>query len=185
MTSTVKVGARKRPANPKKRASPAQPDKATAQLDVVSEQQRVPCDENLLERSRTQWQFGDWTSLAVLACDTLQHHPDRAKLALLCAAGHQALGNAAEARQLTRLAMDWGCDKQLVKQVLISGAYNTLGRAEAICGQTDRAMEHFRTAVQLGAAGSDVRLLTQARVAHQFAQIGLPLGNMASLTLPP
>ncbi len=27
--------------------------------------ERVPYDENLLERARTQWQFGDWsTSLA-------------------------------------------------------------------------------------------------------------------------
>ena len=24
----------------------------------------VPYDENLLERARTQWQFGDWESLA-------------------------------------------------------------------------------------------------------------------------
>jgi hypothetical protein len=31
----------------------------------------VPFDENLLERSRTQWQFGDWASLATLDRDTL------------------------------------------------------------------------------------------------------------------
>ncbi len=43
----------------------------------------VPYDENLLERARTQWQFGDWASLMKLERDTLQHHPDRAKLALL------------------------------------------------------------------------------------------------------
>ncbi|MCB8747860.1 hypothetical protein LHU53_13190 [Rhodoferax sp. U2-2l] len=154
-------------------------------------------DENLLERSRTQWQFGDWASLAALQRDTLQHHPDRAKLALLCAAGHQALGNAAEARQHTRLAIDWGCSKKLVSQVLISGVYNTLGCAAAINGQENRAIRHFQAAMQTGAAGSDVRLLTQARVGHQLTQLGLvnsasfsaavlgALPSLAPLQLPP
>lgn len=58
----------------------------------------VPYDENLLERARTQWQFGDWESLAKLNRDTLQHHPDRAKLALL-AAGHLQTDNPDAARQ--------------------------------------------------------------------------------------
>ena len=66
----------------------------------------VPFDENLLERARTQWQFGDWQSLAQLSRDTLQHHPDRAKLALLAAAGRLQTGQDAEARQHIRLAQD-------------------------------------------------------------------------------
>jgi hypothetical protein len=66
----------------------------------------VPYDETLLERARTQWQFGDWPSLAALTRDTLQHHPDRAKLALLAAAGHQQLGDTAAAQQFTHLAQD-------------------------------------------------------------------------------
>jgi hypothetical protein len=172
---------KKRPYQPafavKKPATHQPTPMAPTQYDVVCEQYLVPYDENLLERSRTQWQFGDWASLAALSRDNLQHHPDRAKIALLCAAGHQALGNAAEARQHTRLAIDWGCGKKLVSQILISGAYNTLGRAAAISGQESRALGHFQTAVQLGASGSDVRLLTQARVTQQLIQIGLPVGT--------
>ncbi|MDD2882982.1 MAG: hypothetical protein PHQ58_21430 [Rhodoferax sp.] len=133
----------------------------------------MPYDENLLERSRAQWQFGDWQSLTKLDRDTLQHHPDRAKLALLCAAGHQAQGNVAEARQHTRLAIDWGCSKKLISQVLISGVYNTLGCAAAINGQENRAIRHFQAAMHTGAAGSDMQLLTQARVGHQLTQLGL------------
>jgi hypothetical protein len=52
----------------------------------------VPYDENLLERSRTQWQFGDWDSLAKIDREMLQHHPDRAKLALLATAGQLQTG---------------------------------------------------------------------------------------------
>ena len=138
----------------------------------------VPYDENLLERSRTQWHFGDWESLARLERDTLQHHPDRAKLALLAAAGHLQQGNSQEARQFTRLAQDWGCSKKLISQILISGVHNSLGRAAAVSGQAQRALQHFQSSLQAGAAHSEVRLLTQARVNQQLTQLGLPLTTL-------
>ena len=143
----------------------------------------VPYDENLLERSRTQWQFGDWASLAALERDTFQHHPDRAKLALLAAAGHSATGSTEEARQYTRLALDWGCSKKLVSQILIAGVHNTLGRAAAVSGQEQCALQHFQASLQVGAPRSDVRLLAQARVSQQFSQLGLsaPAPQMAGM----
>jgi len=166
----------------KVRASGAQPERANDQFDAIEPQQNlVPFDENLLERSRTQWQFGDWASLAAISRDTLQHHPDRAKLALLAAAGHSAQGNAAEARQYTRLAIDWGCSKRLVSQILISGVHNSLGRAAAVVGQAQRAVGHFQASIQAGASHSDVRLLTQARVGQQLAQLGLPAATVQAL----
>lgn len=140
------------------------PDSSPAQL--------VPYDENLLERSRTQWQFGDWHSLAQLQRETLQHHPDRARLALLAAAGHQQLGNPQAARQFVRLAQDWGCSKKLVSQILIAGVHNTLGRAAAIANQQHRALQHFENAIQIGTPGSDAKLLTQARIGEQLNQLG-------------
>jgi hypothetical protein len=146
---------------------------ATSQYDHDDVQNVVPYDENLLERSRTQWQFGDWESLTRLERVTLQHHPDRAKLALLAAAGHSATGSTDEARQYTRLALDWGCSKKLVSQILIAGIHNTLGRIAAASGQEQCALQHFQAALQVGAPQSDVRLLAQARVSQQFSQLGL------------
>ena len=83
-------------------AASASPISATDQNDHQTTLHLVPYDENLLERSRTQWQFGDWASLVKLERDTLQHHPDRAKLALLAAAGHLQQGDNPAARQFTR-----------------------------------------------------------------------------------
>jgi len=169
---------KKRPYQPafavKKPAARESMPMATTQFDVVSEQYLVPYDENLLERSRTQWQFGDWASLAALSRDTLQHHPDRAKLALLAAAGHAQQGQGEQARQFTRLAQDWGCSKKLISQVLISGVHNTLGRAAASGGQQARALQHFGNAIAIGSPGSEAALLTQARTTHQVHQLGLP-----------
>ena len=75
----------------------------------------VPYDENLLERARTQWQFGDWENLACIELDTLQHHPDRAKLALLAATGRMQTNQIGEGRRLLQLALDWGMNRKLVE----------------------------------------------------------------------
>ena len=163
-----------RPSVPETNTCGAQSTESDSQ-PALSENSRqlVAYDENLLERSRIQWQFGDWSSLVAISRDTLQHHPDRAKLALLVAAGHQALGHAAEARQYARLAIEWGCSKKLVSQILIAGVYNTLGRAAAINGEGPRALKHFQASIATGTPGSDIRLLTQARAGEQLKQIGL------------
>jgi hypothetical protein len=151
---------------------------AASQIDHEETQNVVPYDETLLERSRTQWQFGDWESLTKLERDTLQHHPDRAKLALLAAAGHLQQDNNQEARQFTRLAQEWGCSKRLISQILISGVHNSLGRAASVSGQAHRALQHFQSSIQAGAANSEVRLLTEARVNQQLTQLGLPLSAL-------
>ena len=139
--------------------------------DDAEQNQVVPYDENLLECSRTQWQFGDWESLAQLERATLQHHPDRAKLALLAGAGHLQLGNMPAARQFIRVAQDWGCSKKMINQVLIAGVHNTLGKAAAMAGQEQRALAHFEDGVRIANSGGDVRLLTQARVRQQLGEL--------------
>jgi uncharacterized protein HemY len=146
----------------------------------------VHYDDDLLERSRTQWQFGDWESLSQLSRETLQHHPDRAKLALLAASGSMQIGQTEEARQFLRLAQEWGASKQLVTRVLVAGVHNSLGRASAASGDSSRAVQHFQSSISIGTPGSDVRLLTQARVQQQIQQLqqlGLKQAP-ASATLP-
>lgn len=149
------------------------PRKPVVVIETQPEQVVVPYDENLLERARTQWQFGDWQSLTRLDRDTLQHHPDRAKLALLAAAGQLQAGGVGLARQFIRLAQDWGCSNKLLMQILAAGVHNSLGRAAAHGGSHERAYKHFEKAIRLGSAGSDTRLLTQARASEQFSQLGL------------
>ena len=134
----------------------------------------VAYDENLLERARTQWQFGDWDSLAQLDRDTLQHHPDRAKLALLAAAGRLQTDRIGEARQYIGLAQDWGVSKKLLARILAAGVHNSLGKAAAIAGDQPRALQHFHGAIATGSPGSEARLLVQARISQQYQQLGLP-----------
>ncbi|WP_346796471.1 hypothetical protein R5M92_13435 [Halomonas sp. Bachu 37] len=139
----------------------------------------VAYDEDLLERARTQWQFGDWESLANLQRDTLQHHPDRAKLALLAAAGQQQLGHTEQARQFTRLAIQWGASRKLIAQVLIAGVHNTLGRAAAINGGQQRALNHFEEAVATANTQGDTRLLIQARTRNELERLNIAIEPQA------
>lgn len=141
--------------------------------EAQPEQMIMPYDENLLERVRTQWQFGDWDSLVRLERNTIQHHPDRSKLALLAAAGQFQTGRAELGRQYVRLAQDWGCGETLVMQVLAAGVHNSLGRAAAQAGNAPRALRHFESAIQMVSPGSDSRLLLRARSQEQYAQLGL------------
>lgn len=146
----------------------------------------VHYDEHLLELSRTQWQFGDWNSLAQLDRDALQHHPYRAKLALLAAAGRLQIGKDAEARQYIRLAQDWGVSRKLLTRIITAGVHNSLGRAAAIAGEQSRALRHFHSAIATGSRGSEARLLVQARISHQYQQISpAPIANGSLATTTP
>ncbi|MCP5126605.1 MAG: hypothetical protein H6973_13505 [Gammaproteobacteria bacterium] len=140
---------------------------------VTEEQHLMPYDEHLLERSRTQWQLGDWASLCQLNPGALQHHPDQAKLALLAAAGHLQMGEPAAARQWIRQAMEWGGDQRLMNRILIAGVHNSLGRAATVAGKSNQALHHFRQALATGIPGSEVRLLAPTRARLQAMQLGL------------
>ncbi|MCK2086866.1 hypothetical protein MXC99_01490, partial [Thauera aromatica] len=153
----------------------AEADEATSNTPVEQPPAHAHAyDATLLERARTQWQFGDWNSLATIDRDTLQYHPDRAKLALLAAAGRLQTDRRDEARHYLRLAQDWGISKKLISQILIAGVHNSIARAASIGGQRQRALKHFDQAITIGTPGSDRRLITQARINEQHKQLGLP-----------
>ena len=148
---------------------------AASQIDHEDAKNLVPFDENLLERSRTQWQFGDWENLAKLEHETLQHHPDRGRLALLAVAGRLQTGKIDEAKKYIRLAKDWGVSTRLLTRILAAGVHNSLGRASAIVGDQPHAIKHFSSSIEIGSPNSEVRLLVQARVVQQYQHIGLPV----------
>ncbi|SFM06000.1 FkbM family methyltransferase [Nitrosomonas communis] len=131
----------------------------------------VPYDPELLDRSRMQWQFGDWKSLTEIDMNILEHHPERAKLALVVASAWQQLNDQAAARRYIKLAKEWGCDKKIMAQLLIAGVYNTLGRCAAIGGDESTAQAHFRLAVKGG--GGDERLAGHARATHEMGRLQL------------
>lgn len=141
----------------------------------------VPYDENLLEQSRAQWQLGDWGGLTQLTREALQHHPDRAKLALLAAAGQLQNNNISAAQQFIRAALDWGCSKKMVSQVLVSGVYSTLGNAAIATGDKQRALSHFKTAASVGNQKANSILLAETQVMRETSRLAQELQSAAFL----
>jgi len=164
----------------------AMPEKAKLPAEAIAVKEPLPenvsaepsdavmaFDEHLLERARTQWQFGDWQSLAGIHRDTVQHHPDKAKLSLLAAAGRLQIGQIDDATEYLRLARDWGVSKRLLARILAAGVHNSLGRASAVANQLERISGHFYKSVSVGAPGVDAKLLASARAGEQFNQLGV------------
>lgn len=142
-----------------------------AGFEEALEATHIPYDENLLERASIQWQLGDWNSLAALERATLQHHPDRAKLALLAAAGLLQTGHMSAGHHYIRLARSWGCSERLLKQILVAGVHNSLGRVATILRQENKALTHFSQAIAIGAPSVDRNLITMARSEQQKKQL--------------
>ena len=156
----------KRTASKPQNLTPSPPLAMTAPMSEL-----IPCDADLVNRSWTQWQFGDWDGLTALDARTLEHHPDRAQVALLVAAGQAQRSNFAEARQLLRQALDWGVDRQLLGRLLMSGVYNSLGRAKAVMERRSEALEDFESSIRVGQPGGAVSLVARARAGLQLEQL--------------
>jgi FkbM family methyltransferase len=130
-------------------------------------------DENLIDRVRTQWQFGDWETLVKLSREDIDYHPEKAKIALLVASGHQHLGNIKYAEKFSRLSYDWGLDKKIISKVLISGVINSIARAKMLSGKKEQARLNFEESISIVFPTVDVSLIAESRVVRELARLGL------------
>jgi hypothetical protein len=135
-------------------------------------------DDGLLDRARDLWRQGDWHDLVQLPWEQVESHPQAGRIALILAAAHLALGNAAQTRQLVHMARQLGVDENLVSRVLLAGVHNTLGRAAAAGGRfRDQAIIHFRAALEPSGGYAASRTLLQGRVRQQMASMSVPGGS--------
>ncbi|MGZ3183725.1 MAG: FkbM family methyltransferase [Telluria sp.] len=150
---------------------PLAPDTDAAHT-VAMPAYEVAYDAQLLERVRSQWRQGEWETLARLDMGTIEHHPDRARLALAVASAWLQLGDGETARLFARAALGWGCNKALAAEILIAGVHNSLGRAAAVTGSHAQMEQHFRLAVA-GAAGGSGDRSSLARRHLELHRLGL------------
>lgn len=145
----------------------------------------VPYNDGLLDRASTQWELGDWKSLhKIIDRESLQSHPDRKKIALLIAAAKLQMNLVPEAKLFVELAQEWGATRKDISRILISGVYNTLGRAAVIFENQPRALQKFEEAIKIVAPSNDTALLGHARSVQEMVDLGLlPQANQAISSL--
>ncbi|MCL4555831.1 MAG: glycosyltransferase family 2 protein [Gammaproteobacteria bacterium] len=145
---------------------------APAELHSASPQ-LVAYDENLYDKAKTQWQFGDWHSLANMDDNSLANHPEAGKLFLLKATAQSQLGNTTDAMSSLKQAQQCGIQKKLIAKLLVSGVYNTLGKTALIAGQQQRALGYFEQSLSNSGMAGDVKLMAKARISEQLQQLEL------------
>ena len=181
----------------RKKASPAT-QSVTARKPPVLKEDSVPVYEvrgvrqpppgmdatsSRWDRARTQWQLGDWDSLAVAEAETLQEEPHRAELAALAACAHLQRGNKTDARRLLAAASRWHCPPEFLARALAAGIENNMARYHEVCGHTEKSQRLL--AASAGAFGGDGRLAAQMRLAlthskkisTDFAGLPPPVGS--------
>lgn len=127
-------------------------------------------DENLVMKAQLQWQFGDWDSLCQLNVEDVKHHPQRVDLALYGAAGNFQRGTVEAAKLWLTLAEEWGCSRNRILRMLVSGSYNSLGRAAQLDQKNDLASLFFEQSVSTGTLVIDFQLVLKARLLQQIEQ---------------
>ena len=106
--------------------------------------------ETLLDQAREYWRAGDWEALSHIQADLLTSDPDRARVALLAATGHQHAGDIDAAQRFGRLALRWGCSRQLVARVLLASVHDGIAVAVATRGgEAETVTKHFVEAARL------------------------------------
>jgi hypothetical protein len=108
-----------------------------------------------------QWQFGDWASLLALDLLAIEHHPDRAELALLSGCAALQTSQPARAQRFLSAATAWECPPALMARLLLAGVANSLARYHALKGNSEASETYFLEAAS--ALGGDPHLASRAR----------------------
>ncbi len=117
------------------------------------------------------WVKGEWGALVKVDKAMLDHHPDRAELVSLAAAGYQQLGDVDSEQRCARLALDWGIAKTWLKALLMSGIYSRMARAATLARKYEEASRYFRQAMEVRSMTHvpEFHLALENRVRNQLA----------------
>jgi FkbM family methyltransferase len=145
---------------------------STDLLDSSSEESQDGFFTGLLDRARMQWLIGDWVSLTAYELTSIHSHPQRAKLALLCASAHVQIGNKELSKKFIAYAYEWGVDKRLALKTLIGGLHYSLGRVAYLAGHISEAFLHIENAAAEGFAGLDKDAIALDSAAQKTRLLG-------------
>jgi FkbM family methyltransferase len=124
---------------------------------------------HLLSQSRMQWQFGERERLTQIDLLHIEHHPDRAELALLAGTASLQLGDRQKASTYLKTSKEWECNERLMMQLLLSGVHHSLGRYHLLKGNEEKAT----TQIGLGGIGlgGDPHFITEIRTRKEVSAL--------------
>jgi hypothetical protein len=136
-----------------------------------------PHNPLILDSARHHWLSGRWRELETLDEETLTHHPDRAKLAVVVAAAALQTGDLPGARRYALKSKDWGAERPFLARLMLATARDTLGRASFFAGKEQDAARHFEKSFPLARQASEEKRLAR----HRLAQVTTELSQAKHL----
>ena len=115
---------------------------SASQVSPVSEESDAQC-----RQAQADWCKGNWEALAKLDNADLASDPQRIKMGVYAACGHQQLGDGGAEQRCAQAVIRWGGDKAPIKRFLLSGIYNRLAKANVYACNYDEALRYFRKAL--------------------------------------
>lgn len=119
------------------------------------------------------WEQGKWEDLTAIPMEALEGLSARADLSIFVAAAHFHFGNQIKTRAFVRQALSWGCDKQMINQVLFAGMENTFGCMSAAMGDKKTASRHFAASLSPILSGASAENASFVRRIREMARMGL------------
>lgn len=123
---------------------------------------------DVLIKITSAWKVGDWKSLTELDVESVLSHPDNELLLVMIASAYSQCG---ELKQTKNILSTVSCSSAMLR-ILLSGVYNTLGRARAIQKHDGRARKHFADSLTVSSLVNDDSFTKHARILEQYAQLG-------------
>lgn len=118
-----------------------------------------------------QWLLGNWAEISKRPGDALRESGAEGDVAAILAAACLQSGETSKVEAMIAHARRHGSEVFL-REVLVAGIHNILGRARALLGDRDRAMAHFAHSVSTDGASADPAVAL-ARAAEQLRQMGI------------
>jgi len=85
-----------------------------------------------LERVILQWYFSDWDALTQIELKSLYQHPDKDRMALIIACAYQQTNQLDKAHEYSRLAIKWGCPRDVLMNLMVKNVQTIVDHAKAI-----------------------------------------------------
>lgn len=118
------------------------------------------------------WSLGDWQSLSVLSAKN--HNELSTEQILYLASSLYQLGRTSEAKELIQELELTPEQRKLAAKVLISGVYNSLGKAHACANNYVQAETLCKKSLTEISSQPVTQAQLNARTSEQFSQLGIP-----------
>jgi hypothetical protein len=117
-----------------------------------------------LQQVQQLWIEGSWSDLCEMDTEEAQSHPQAHALLPLLASAHFQNNHPIRGVELIQMAINNGCAISEARAVLMASVHNNVGIAQALLGNVNSVLPHFKQAIDLHAGNSTNHLCNQRLV---------------------